>query len=168
MKFDIVSSSSQVTLPTRRIFLTGRVNVMKLLKMPSESPVCSPRVNTDVEALNISCFRDAKEDMNSESPTDSAVTISSLSSSQNSDTTTDISSPSPSKLNSSSGSPTFRERLRSARKLIPQYPGRARLVFSTGDSEEISTCKDDNKKSKTTQRSDGFRSFFREHYIFSE
>ena len=142
---------------------------MKLLKMPSESTLCSPRVNNDVEALSISSFHDTKEEMDSDSPTESAVTISSLSSSLNSDTT-DISSslsPSPSKINSSSESPTFGERLRSARKLIPQFPGRARLVFSTGDSDEIS--KDENKdKSKTTQRTEGFRSFFREHYIFSE
>lgn len=142
---------------------------MKLLKMPSESPVCPPTVNTDVEALNISCFRDAKEGMDSESPTESTVTISSLSSSQNTDstttTTTDISSPSPNKSNSSSESPTFRERLRSARKLIPQFPGRARLVFSTGDSEDVSK---DEKNVKSTQRTDGFRSFIREHYILSE
>jgi hypothetical protein len=132
--------------------------------MPSASPACSPRVH-DVETLNIDCYQEVKESMISESPTESAATASSLSTSHNSDTTD--SSTSPSKLNSSSESPTFRQRLRSARMLIPQYPaGRARLTFSTGDSEQIS--KDETSVKPKTQRSDDFRSFFREHYIVTE
>lgn len=69
---------------------------------------------------------------------------------------------------------TFSERLKAARKLIPSYPGRAKLVKSVSESSGLAlTTNDEGIHSKaetencTTIKQD-FRTFFREHAIIME
>jgi len=67
---------------------------------------------------------------------------------------------------SSSSSPSFRERLRSASKLLKRNfeERRKSLVKETMEDEEI----EKEKLQIKVKDSDGFRSYFREHFILSE
>ncbi|EDO48780.1 predicted protein [Nematostella vectensis] len=72
---------------------------------------------------------------------------------------------------SSTGSPTFSERLKSARRLVlPQHPGRARLAKSTSDTEKMASNKEDENSSnpKIAQEPADFRTLFREQFILAE
>lgn len=71
---------------------------------------------------------------------------------------------------------TFSERLKAARKLIPSYPGRAKLVQSVSASESSGlalTTNDEGIHSKAETENcatiqQDFRTFFREHAIIME
>lgn len=81
---------------------------------------------------------------------------------------------SPRDRKSRSPSSTFSERLKAARKLIPSYPGRAKLVRSISESsgltintndERIHSIKAETENCATIQ---DFGTFFREHAIIME
>ena len=69
---------------------------------------------------------------------------------------------------------TFSERLKAARKLIPSYPGRAKVVQSVSESSELALAANDEgihtkvetENCATIQQD--FRTFFREHAIIME
>jgi len=68
---------------------------------------------------------------------------------------------------------TFSERLKAARKLIPSYPGRAKLVRSVSESSGLTlTTNDQRIHSKAETEScatiQDFGTFFREHAIIME
>lgn len=68
---------------------------------------------------------------------------------------------------------TLSERLKAARKLIPSYPGRAKLVRSVIESSGLTlTTNDERIRSKAETEScatiQDFRTFFREHAIIME
>ncbi|XP_020621754.1 protein crossbronx homolog [Orbicella faveolata] len=68
---------------------------------------------------------------------------------------------------------TLSERLKAARKLIPSYPGRAKLVRSVSESSGLTlTTNDERIRSKAETEScatiQDFRTFFREHAIIME
>ena len=68
---------------------------------------------------------------------------------------------------------TFSERLKAARKLIPSYPGRAKLVRSTSESSGL-TINTNDERVHSKAETEGcatiqdFRTFFREHAIIME
>lgn len=63
---------------------------------------------------------------------------------------------------SSESSPTFGERLKAARKLIPSYPGRAKLESSPNGKEKST------KSTNGYSTSRDFRAILREHMILME
>ena len=68
---------------------------------------------------------------------------------------------------------TFSERLKAARKLIPSYPGRAKLVRSVSENSGLTlTTNDERVHSKAETEScatiQHFGTFFREHAIIME
>lgn len=74
---------------------------------------------------------------------------------------------------SRSPSSTFSERLKAARKLIPSYPGRAKLVRSVSESSGLTvTTNEERIHSKAETDScatiQDFGTFFREHAIIME
>lgn len=84
----------------------------------------------------------------------------------------DIVSPQKSRSRCSPSS-TFSERLKAARKLIPLYPGRAKLVRSVSESSGLTTKTDDERiHSKAENEScatiQDFGTFFRDHAIMVE
>lgn len=72
--------------------------------------------------------------------------------------------PSPSKYSSSSSSsPTFRERLRSASRLI-----RKNLEQRPPSKEKVENEQHEERLEAKVKDTDGFKSFFREHFILCE
>ena len=120
-------------------------------------------------ALQTSCLSVASI-MPSISPVHSLSSDHDKESKEEDDQTSEISGHLKSRFSPSS---TFSERLKAARKLIPSYPGKAKLVRSVSESSTLTTKTDEERihiraENESCATSQDFGTFFREHAIMVE